>query len=525
MSKEKEKKRVKRTVVYSYIPWKNYGNNVLNMSLYDLKIANALFKLGMKDMQVVFELSFRKNIGGRNFSISLGQTQLIDFLLNYHFDRFEYNYLLSIGIDPDFVEYLSSYKWKGNMNCFPDGFFVYPYEPIVRIECDVIGAILIGTNLIQIMESNSFSATQATRIFIHPIRKWAMLAPAYLTDPDEEEEALFGITYLRECDIPKILENASEFKYDPPMYKVRSIPHTWIELFDTEWDAFKALADIYPNDVSLLIDTYDIFNSGIINAIKLDDYLIEKYPNNSDKRVKSVLICNENLSSNTKSLRKILDDCNKSYIKIIVLNETSTNNIEKDQSLSINSFDMKKNLIFSSDFSVFDSVYNLVAIKNSDGTYTPKMGFSDVNSKFSIPGFKTVYRINKPFIDGYNVMDMDIIAMSDEIIEPRTSIKVYPIGLDTYIEKYIDTEHEMSRHNPLFPYIIDGKLNNEIIKNRMSNDDDVVDDEFYFYQRMALQFINSTPPETLIKNYSKNFVYLTEKVYKTQYETYKKLHG
>ena len=172
--------------------------------------------------------------------------------------------------------------------------------------------------------------------------------------------------------------------------------HSFIEFFPTEFDAFKAFADTYPDSVSLLLDTYNIMESGLPNLIKLDDYLIEKYPDDPNRRVKSARIDSGDLARGSKRLRKALDAAGKSYIKLVAsngLDEKKIANMELYEHAHFDSYGVGENLITSASDPVFGGVYKLVAVKRPDGTYQPKMKCSDSASKAIIPGKKMPWRL------------------------------------------------------------------------------------------------------------------------------------
>lgn len=303
----------------------------------------------------------------------------------------------------------------------------------------------------------------------------------------------------------------AEIMYGGPVVAVGTVSHAWIELFPTEWDAFKALADIYPDNVSLLIDTYNIFESGVLNTIKVDDYLIEKYPNDPSKRVKSVRIDSGDLASGAKRLRKIFDKAGKPYIKIIVSNGLKENTIESLVSIQkapINGFGVGENLITASECPVFGGVYKLVAVQQKDGTYRSTMKCSDTLAKAIIPGYKTVYRLYNE--EGYGYLDL--IAMHDEQIEVGKPIKVYTTDLTDPKKEYTIIPQKIEQI--LMPYIENGKL-----VRKMPSLYDIRD-------FIKDQLENTVWPEELRTEFAhRHFVDMTEKVYNTRVEMYEKLHG
>ena len=264
--------------VIPFVPNRKYRNDALNTDFYEFTMANAMFRLGMKDVQLVFDCFFRRNPRLKNgaesgYSISAGQEQLTDFLLNYHFDEVACQYLLHKGMDPEFVKYLSTYKWKGTMYAMPEGTVCYPKTQMVRIKCDAIGAILIETYLLQTMNFNSMITTKSTRIVRAAGNKGVLEFGGRRAQGGDA-----SIQGARAAILGGCLGTANclaEVNYGEPVTALGTVAHARIELFPTEFDAFKAYADIYPEKVSLLIDTYNIVKSGVVNTIKLDDYLIE----------------------------------------------------------------------------------------------------------------------------------------------------------------------------------------------------------------------------------------------------------
>lgn len=498
--------------VIPFVPRKDYRNDALNMDFYELTMANALFLLGMKDVTLVFDCFFRKNPGPENaesgYSISAGQEQLTEFLLNYHFDEVACEFLLAKGMHPDFVSYLSTYRWNGTMYAMPEGTVAYPNEQMVRIKCDAVGAILIETYLLQTMNFNSLITTKATRI-VRATRNGNVMefggrraqgASASLFGA--RAAILGGCTGTANC--------LAEIVFGQPVKAVGTVAHAWVELFPTEYEAFKAFADIYPDNVSLLIDTYNIFESGALNTIKVDDYLTQKYPDDENKRVKSVRIDSGDLAYGAKKLRKMFDAAGKPYIKIVVSNglkENSLYDLRVGQNAPIDSYGVGENLITASDCPVFGGVYKLVAVLGADG-WEPRMKCSDTLEKAIIPGYKMLYRLYDEDGKGY----LDLIAMDDEVIEVGRPIKVYTTDLTDPRREYTITPKVIK---PLLvPYIVDGKL----VRNMPS----VAEIRDYIKDQLENQVWEE---ELRMVKPHRHFVDMTERVYQLRSDMYQKLHG
>lgn len=499
--------------VIPFVPNRKYRNDALNTDFYEFTMANAMFRLGMKDVQLVFDCFFRRNPRLQNgtesgYSISAGQEQLTDFLLNYHFDEVACQYLLHKGMDPEFVEYLSTYKWKGTMYAMPEGTVCYPNTQMVRIKCDAIGAILIETYLLQTMNFNSLITTKATQIVRVAKGKAVMEFGGRRAQGGDASiqgaraAVLGGCVGTANC--------LAEVNYGYPVNALGTVAHAWIELFPSEFEAFKAFADIYPEKVSLLIDTYHTEKSGIINTIKLDNYLIEKYPDDPNKRVKSVRIDSGDLAYLSKRARKAFDDAGKPYINIVVSNGLDEETIESlitKQEAPINSLGVGEKLITSASSPVFGGVYKLVAVETENG-YEAKMKCSDTMEKAIIPGYKMLYRLYDENGMGY----LDLIAMEDEVIEVGKPIKVYTTDNNATRKEFTITPKTI---RPLLvPYIVDGEL-----VRQMPTVAEIRD-----YIKHQLE--NTVYEEELRDEYPhKHYVDMTEKVYNLRKEMYEKLHG
>ena len=273
--------------VVPYIPDEDYDNPAMVVDFYEFTMANCLFLNGFKDTTLVFDMFFRKNPDNQGYSISAGQRKLTRFLLNYHFNEQDVHWLRTKGMSEEFCEYLRTYRWKGDMYALPEGTVCYPHVQMVRIECDLVGAILIETYLLQTMNFHSLIATKATRITglnTHTPRSVMEFGTRRAQGESAGNDGAYAAVLGGCIGTANCL---AEMKYGSEVKAVGTVAHSFIEFFPTEFDAFKAFADTYPDSVSLLLDTYNIMESGLPNLIKLDDYLIEKYPDDPNRRVKS----------------------------------------------------------------------------------------------------------------------------------------------------------------------------------------------------------------------------------------------
>ena len=358
--------------VVPYIPDEDYDNPAMVVDFYEFTMANCLFLNGFKNTTLVFDMFFRKNPDNQGYSISAGQRKLTRFLLNYHFNEQDVHWLRTKGMSEEFCEYLRNYRWKGDMYALPEGTVCYPHVQMVRIECDLVGAILIETYLLQTMNFHSLIATKATRITglnTHTPRSVMEFGTRRAQGESAGNDGAYAAVLGGCIGTANCL---AEMKYGSEVKAVGTVAHSFIEFFPTEFDAFKAFADAYPDSVSLLLDTYNIMESGLPNLIKLDDYLIEKYPDDPNRRVKSARIDSGDLARGSKRLRKALDAAGKSYIKLVAsngLDEKKIANMELYEHAHFDSYGVGENLITSASDPVFGGVYKLVAVKRPDGSY------------------------------------------------------------------------------------------------------------------------------------------------------------
>ena len=451
--------------VVPYIPDEDYDNPAMVVDFYEFTMANCLFLHGFKDTTLVFDMFFRKNPDNQGYSISAGQRKLTRFLLNYHFNAQDIWWLRTKGMSEEFCEYLRTYRWKGDMYALPEGTVCYPHVQMVRIECDLVGAILIETYLLQTMNFHSLIATKATRVTglnTHTPRSVMEFGTRRAQGESAGNDGAYAAVLGGCVGTANCL---AEMKFGSDVKAVGTVAHSFIEFFPTEFDAFKAFADTYPDSVSLLLDTYNIMESGLPNLIKLDDYLIEKYPNDPNRRVKSARIDSGDLARGSKRLRKALDAVGKPYIK-------------------------------------------LVAVKRPDGSYQPKMKCSDSASKAIIPGKKMPWRL----YDENGQAQCDLIAMDGEVIEAGKPVTMVNLDSDA-IERTVTIVPTRVKQL-LVPHILNGELAIELPS--------IAEKKAYIAKQLTEETWES---ELRIEMPHKHYVNMTPAVAECRSKMYAELHG
>ena len=497
--------------VVPYIPDEDYDNPAMVVDFYEFTMANCLFLNGFKDTTLVFDMFFRKNPDNQGYSISAGQRKLTRFLLNYHFNEQDVHWLRTKGMSEEFCEYLRTYRWKGDMYALPEGTVCYPHVQMVRIECDLVGAILIETYLLQTMNFHSLIATKATRITglnTHTPRSVMEFGTRRAQGESAGNDGAYAAVLGGCIGTANCL---AEMKYGSEVKAVGTVAHSFIEFFPTEFDAFKAFADTYPDSVSLLLDTYNIMESGLPNLIKLDDYLIEKYPDDPNRRVKSARIDSGDLARGSKRLRKALDAAGKSYIKLVAsngLDEKKIANMELYEHAHFDSYGVGENLITSASDPVFGGVYKLVAVKRPDGSYQPKMKCSDSASKAIIPGKKMPWRL----YDENGQAQCDLIAMDGEVIEADKPVTMVNLDSDA-IERTVTIVPTRVKQL-LVPHILNGELAIELPS--------IAEKKAYIVKQLTEETWES---ELRIEMPHKHYVNMTPAVAECRSKMYAELHG
>ena len=497
--------------VVPYIPDEDYDNPAMVVDFYEFTMANCLFLHGFKNTTLVFDMFFRKNPDNMGYSISAGQRKLTRFLLNYHFNEQDIRWLRTKGMSEEFCEYLRTYKWKGDMYALPEGTVCYPHVQMVRIECDLVGAILIETYLLQTMNFHSLITTKATRVTglnTHTPRSVMEFGTRRAQGESAGNDGAYAAVLGGCIGTANCL---AEMKYGSEVKAVGTVAHSFIEFFPTEFDAFKAFADTYPDSVSLLLDTYNIMESGLPNLIKLDDYLIEKYPNDPNRRVKSARIDSGDLARGSKRLRKALDAAGKPYIKLVAsngLDERKIANMELYEHAHFDSYGVGENLITSASDPVFGGVYKLVAVKLPDGTYQPKMKCSDSASKAIIPGKKMPWRL----YDENGQAQCDLIAMDGEVIEAGKPVKMVNLDPDAIERTITITPTKVKRL--LVPHILNGELAIEL--------PGIAEKKAYIARQLTEE---TWETELRIEMPHKHYVNMTPAVAECRAKMYSELHG
>ena len=387
-------------------------NITLLMDFYELTMSNGYFINNLKDDIAVFDLFYRKNPDDAAYSIFVGLEDIINYILNLHFDDEDINYLRSLNIfNDDFLNYLRNFKFSGDLYAFKEGSIVYPNVPLVTVVAPLIDCQLLETALLATVNHETLIATKANRIVL--ASKGRSVSDFGARRAHNIDSALYGAKAAYIGGVNSTATTLAGQLFNIPVSG--TMAHSWVMAFDSEYEAFLSYAKLYPSNTILLIDTYDVINSGLKNAIKVaKDYLI---PNGY--KLKGVRIDSGDLAYLSKKTRKILDENGLKDTIIVASNSLDEYKISSliEQGAKLDSFGVGENLITSKSDPVFGGVYKLAGIYKNN-VLEPKIKISATLEKITNPSFKEVYRL----YNEENKAIGDLLTLKDEIIDENTQI-------------------------------------------------------------------------------------------------------
>lgn len=384
---------------------------------YELTMANGYHKCGMKDKTVYFDVFYRDNPDNGGYAVVAGLEQVVEYINDLHFDEDDIEYLRSKGyFSEEFLEYLRNFKFEGDIWAIPEGTVVFPGEPLMIVRAPVIQAQFIETYVLMMINHQSLIATKAARIT--RAAKGRAISEFGSRRAQGADAAILGAraAYIGGCGATActIVDEA----YGVPA--TGTMAHSWVQMFDSEYEAFKTYCEIYPNNATLLIDTYNVLESGVPNAIKVfKEVLLPK----------GITKCGVRLDSGdvtylTKKIRKMLDDAGLFECKIIVSNSMDEYIIREliRQGAEIDAFGVGERLITSKSDPVFGGVYKVCAIEDGDGTVRPKIKISENVGKITTPHFKKVYRLRGRET---GKAEADLICVFDETVDDTKPLEIF----------------------------------------------------------------------------------------------------
>lgn len=382
-------------------------NCFLMTELYELTMANGLFMSGKADEIAYFDLFFRKVPDNGGFAIFSGVSRIVELIKNISFSESDLEYLSSIGLCDGFIDYLRNFKFQCDIWSVPEGTPVFPNEPVIKVRGPIIQAQLIETLLLVCMNHQSLIATKANRLV--RAAKGTAVAEFGTRRSNGYDSAFYGsrAAYIGGCVGTSGVVQGKEFGI-PAM---NAMIHSWVQMFDSEYDAFCEYARQYPDDCSLIVDTYDTIRSGVPNAIKAFDDVLKPM----GKRPVSIRIDSGDITYLSKKARKMLDEAGYPDCNITASNSLDEHIINDMllQGAKVDCFVVGERLINSASSPLFSGVYKLAAVEK-DGKIIPKINLSENVSKITTPHSKMLYRL---FDCDTGKAIADVLTLHDEEID------------------------------------------------------------------------------------------------------------
>lgn len=391
-------------------------NLAMLCDFYELTMSNGYYLNGFYKKNVYFDVFYRTVPDGGGFAIAAGLEQFIDYIRELHFDDEDIEYLRRKNIfDEGFLSYLKDFRFSGDIYAVPEGTPVFPNEPIMTIRAPAIEAQMIETFALLTLNHQSLIATKANRI----VR--AAQGRTVLEFGSRRAQGIDGaVVGARAAYIGGCAGTACTLSDE--LYGIPAggtMAHSWIQMFDTEYEAFRTYCELYPENTTLLVDTYNTLKSGIPNAIKaFREVLVPKGITNFAVRLDS-----GDISYLSKRARKMLDDAGLTNCKIVASNSLDEYLIRDlmTQGAQIDTFGVGERLITSKSSPVFGGVYKLVAVEN-DGEIIPKIKVSENVAKITNPHFKKVWRIYDK-TSGKAIADQ--LCVYDEVIDETQPLTIF----------------------------------------------------------------------------------------------------
>ncbi|MFQ8600521.1 MAG: nicotinate phosphoribosyltransferase [Oscillospiraceae bacterium] len=392
-------------------------NYTLLCDYYELTMGNGYLKSGLAERITYFDVFFRRVPDGGGFAIAAGLEQVIEYMEGLHFSPEDIAFLRGKKVFSEgFLQYLANFQFTGDLYAVPEGTPVFPGEPILTVRAPAAQAQLIETFLLLSINHQSLIATKANRI----VR--AAQGRAVTEFGSRRAQGVDGAVlgaraaYIAGCAGTACV--LSDKEYGVPAGG--TMAHSWIQMFDDEYTAFKTYCELYPEDVTLLVDTYNVLKSGVPNAIRAFREVLQP---------KGVRNCAIRLDSGdmtylSKKARKMLDEAGFPQCKIVASNSLDEYIIRDliQQGACIDSFGVGERLITSKSEPVFGGVYKLAAVEDEEGRILPKIKVSENTSKITNPHFKKVYRL---YENDSGKAAADLMCVHDERVDDSQPLEIF----------------------------------------------------------------------------------------------------
>lgn len=413
---------------------------------YELTMSRGYFETKMRDKIAYFDVFFRRIPDGGGYAIAAGLEQIVHYIEDLRFTESDIEFLREKNIfSEEFLEYLSTFRFTGDIWAVPEGTVIFPGEPILTVRANTIEAQLIETYVLLALNHQSLIATKASRMV--RAAKGRPISEFGSRRAHGEDAAVYGAraAYIGGC-------TGTACALSDKLYGVPAggtMAHSWVQMFDSEYEAFTTYCRLYPNNPTLLVDTYSVFGSGIPNAIRAIKEVL--WPMGLKKC--AIRIDSGDIAYLSKKARKALDEAGLTDCKIIVSNSLDEYIISEliAQEACVDAFGVGERLITAKSDSVFGCVYKLAAVEDEHGNIVPKIKVSENAAKITNPHFKKLFRM---YSNETGKAMADLIMLHDETVDQTAPLEIFDpehTWKRTILENY--TAREM-----LVPVFIEGRL-------------------------------------------------------------------
>ena len=399
---------------------------------YELTMANGYFQTGLQDRICYFDVFYRSVPDKGGFAIAAGLAQVVEYIQELCFDEEDVAYLRTKDcFSEEFLAFLRGFKFTGDIWAVPEGTPVFPNEPIMTVRAPAIQAQFIETFLLLTLNHQSLIATKSNRIV--RAAEGRPVAEFGSRRAQGADGALLGAraSYIAGCSATAC--TMADQRYGSPA--TGTMAHSWVQMFPNEYTAFKTYCQLYPNNATLLVDTYNVLRSGVPNAIKAFQEVL--LPQGITKC--AIRLDSGDLTYLSQKAREMLDEAGFQECKIVASNALDEYIIRDlvRQGARIDSFGVGERLITSRSEPVFGGVYKLAAIEGEDGTIIPKIKISENSAKITTPHFKKIYRI---FSKDTNKAEADLICLHDETFDFEQPLELFDPDATWKRKVYTDIE-------------------------------------------------------------------------------------
>ena len=421
-------------------------NLTMLCDFYELTMGNGYFQCGYKDRITYFDVFFRTVPDNGGFAIAAGLEQAVRYIQQLHFDEDDIAYLRGRGIfSEDFLSYLRDFRFTGDIWAVPEGTPIFPREPIMTVRAPAIEAQLVETFLLLTLNHQSLIATKANRVV--RAAKGRTVLEFGSRRAQGSDGAILGAraAYIGGCAGTAC--TVSDQLYG--VYAGGTMAHSWVQMFDSQYEAFKAYCEIYPDNPTLLVDTYNTLKSGVPDAIRVFNEVLK--PRGLTKC--GIRLDSGDMTYLTKKARKMLDDAGWQSCKISVSNSLDEYLIQDliNQGACIDMFGVGERLITAKSEPVFGGVYKLTAVEDEQGNIIPKIKISENVGKITNPHFKKLYRF---FGNDTGKAIADYLCVHDEVVDDTKDLEIFDPSA-TWKRK---TVYDFTAKELLVPIFKNGKL-------------------------------------------------------------------